>query len=259
MSTSINDVKVGDTFNNWTVLEILPKTKNYHKIFRCKCSCGTIKDVDAFNVIKGKSKSCGCISIEKVKQRTTKHGMTNTPLYHIWCSMRERCYNSNYQAYKDYGGRGITMCQEWKDDFMAFYTWAINNGYKQTLTIDRINVNGNYEPSNCRWADRKTQANNRRSNISITLYGKTQNFHKNRHFSHQNVRTTKNSLICLCRYCSADRKNLSRLMRRRMQRLTMYMQRLFHGWRRLTTSTLQRLQLSTSLTSCASVFAIWMA
>lgn len=175
MSISINDVKVGDTFNNWTVLEILSKTKNYHKMFRCKCSCGTIKDVDAFNVIKGKSQSCGCIAIEKTKQRSTKHGMTNTPLHNVWCGIRERCYNPNCQAYKDYGGRGIIMCQEWKDDFMTFYTWAINNGYNQTLSIDRIDVNGNYEPSNCRWADRKTQANNRRSNISITLYGKTQN------------------------------------------------------------------------------------
>ena len=172
---SINDVKVGDVFGNWTVLEILPKTRNYHRMFKCQCKCGTIKEIDGFNVIKGKTISCGCLRKEMSKQRMTIHGKTNTPLYHIWCGIRERCYNPNCHAYKDYGGRGITMCQEWYNDFMTFYTWAISNGYDQTLSIDRIDVNGNYEPCNCRWADRKTQANNKRNNILITYNGKTQN------------------------------------------------------------------------------------
>lgn len=171
---SINDVQVGDVFGNWTVLEILPKTRNYHKMFKCQCKCGTIKEIDGFNIIKGKTTSCGCIRKEVSKQRMTIHGQTNTPLHNVWCGIRERCYNSNCHAYKDYGGRGITMCQEWKDDFMTFYTWAINNGYEYTLTIDRIDVNGNYEPSNCRWADKKIQANNKRNNIIITYNNKTQ-------------------------------------------------------------------------------------
>ena len=174
MSISINDVKVGDVFDNWTVLEILPKIKNYRRTFRCKCVCGAIKDIDAFNVIEGKSKSCGCIAIEKTKQRTTKHGMTNTPLHNIWCGMRERCYNPNCSAYKHYGGRGIVICDEWYNDFMNFYQWSIENGYKKGLSIDRIDVNGNYEPSNCRWATTNEQCNNRRNNIKLTYNGKTQ-------------------------------------------------------------------------------------
>lgn len=171
---SINDVHVGDVYGNWTVLEILPKTRNYHKIFKCQCICGTIKEVDGFNIIKGKSISCGCVRKEMSKQRMTKHGQTKTRLHTIWCSMRERCNNPNSQAYNNYGGRGIMVCKEWQDDYMNFYNWSMANGYEDTLSIDRIDVNGNYEPSNCRWADTKTQCNNTRSNIMITYQGKTQ-------------------------------------------------------------------------------------
>ena len=88
--------------------------------------------------------------------------------------MIRRCNDIHNNRYKDYGGRGISICQDWQDDYMNFYNWAINNGYDETLTIDRINVNGNYEPSNCRWADTKTQCNNTRSNIMVTYKGKTQ-------------------------------------------------------------------------------------
>lgn len=174
MSLSINDVKVGDVFGNWTVLEISPKTVNYHKRFICKCVCGKIKEIDAYNVLSGKSTSCGCVRDLKTKTRMTKHGMTKTPIHNIWCGMRERCYNSNHHAYKDYGGRGIVVCDEWNDDFMNFYQWSIENGYKKGLSIDRIDVNGNYEPTNCRWADTKTQCNNTRYNIMITYQDKTQ-------------------------------------------------------------------------------------
>lgn len=102
------------------------------------------------------------------------HGKSNTRLYRTYKHMKERCYNKNDKRYKWYGRRGITICKEWLNDFQAFYDWAISNGYNDTLTIDRIDVDGNYEPDNCRWVDMKTQANNRRSNVYLTYNGKTQ-------------------------------------------------------------------------------------
>lgn len=105
----------------------------------------------------------------------TKHGKCNTRLYRIYKCMKTRCYNKNRNDYKYYGGRGIVICDEWLNDFMAFYYWSINNGYDDTLTIDRIDVDGNYEPSNCRWATQKQQCNNYSRNILITYNGKTQN------------------------------------------------------------------------------------
>lgn len=95
-------------------------------------------------------------------------------LYSIWNGVKTRCYNSNHVHYSDYGGRGIAMCHEWKDDFKTFQDWAFKNGYSEELTLDRIEPNGNYEPSNCRWTTRKEQQNNRRNNIIITYNGKTQ-------------------------------------------------------------------------------------
>lgn len=104
---------------------------------------------------------------------TMKYNKTNIKLYDVWQHIKQRCYNNNNQAYPNYGGRGIEVCKEWLDDFMTFYDWSINNGYKEGLTIDRIDVNGNYEPSNCRWVDRKIQARNRRNNRNITINGET--------------------------------------------------------------------------------------
>ena len=103
-----------------------------------------------------------------------KHGMTGTRIYKIWCKIKERCYNPNNRSYKNYGSRGITVCDEWRDDFQAFYDWAMSNGYADELTIDRISVNGNYEPSNCRWATNKEQCNNKRNNHILTYNEKSQ-------------------------------------------------------------------------------------
>ena len=102
-----------------------------------------------------------------------KHGMCNTRLYCIWKGIKQRCFDTKFKEYKYYGGRGIKVCNEWRTDFMAFYNWAMANGYKDALTIDRINVNGNYEPSNCRWICQKEQQNNRRNNRLITYNGET--------------------------------------------------------------------------------------
>lgn len=104
-----------------------------------------------------------------------KHGKCGTRIYIIWKHMKQRCYNSKDKGFKNYGGRGITICEQWKNDFINFYNWAIKNGYKDNLTIDRINVNGNYEPNNCRWATKKEQANNTRNIHYITYNGETHN------------------------------------------------------------------------------------
>ena len=101
-----------------------------------------------------------------------KHGCANTRLYNIWKTMRQRCFNKNNVKYQNYGGRGISICEEW-NDFLSFKEWAINNGYSEVLTIDRIDVNGNYEPSNCRWVTLEMQANNK-SNNKIIVYNSMQ-------------------------------------------------------------------------------------
>lgn len=103
------------------------------------------------------------------------HGKRKTRLYRIWANIKTRCTNKNDPHYRCYGGRGITVCDEWKNDFKAFYDWSVRHGYADDLTIDRINNNGNYEPSNCRWVDYKTQANNKRNVILITHNGETHN------------------------------------------------------------------------------------
>lgn len=102
-----------------------------------------------------------------------KHGLIHHRLYRIWGCMKTRCLNKNDEHFPLYGGRGITICDEWKHDFQAFYDWAMANGYQDNLTIDRIDVNGNYEPSNCRWLTRQEQNFNKRNTIFVTLNGET--------------------------------------------------------------------------------------
>lgn len=106
-----------------------------------------------------------------------KHGHSRTRLYAVWSGMKSRCNNKNNAGYHLYGGRGISVCKEWESDYMCFYTWALKNGYFQGLTLDRIDVNGNYEPSNCRWVDIKTQNRNRRNNIKLEYNGNIEVLH----------------------------------------------------------------------------------
>ena len=158
----------GKRFGRLTVIE-RSKSENKMSKWKCKCDCGNDTIVYRNALITGATASCGCLQRDAV----SKHGLYNTRLYRIWAHMKERCYNLNYKHFSDYGGRGITVCDEWKNDFAEFYNWAMSNGYSDDLTIDRINNDGNYEPSNCRWVDMNTQENNRRNNHFITINGVT--------------------------------------------------------------------------------------
>ena len=165
---------IGKTYNCLTIQNVYRKGKYVYAL--CKCSCGNQKEILLDNIVREKQKSCGCLAKYLLKQGLRlKHGLSKHPLHNTWDKIKARCYNSKDGAYIYYGGRGIKMCDEWKNSFKNFYDWAINNGYNKNLSIDRINNNSNYCPDNCRWTTAKEQANNRRSNHLITYKNRTQN------------------------------------------------------------------------------------
>lgn len=137
----------------------------------CQCECGKLKEVRADSLKSGKIQSCGCLKREqdKINLDRTTHAMSHKRLYEIWQGMKSRCCNPNDARYANYGGRGITICQEWQNDFLAFYNWAIAHGYSDTLTIDRINNDRGYSPNNCRFTNNKEQCRNRSTNINIRI------------------------------------------------------------------------------------------
>lgn len=158
-------MEVGEKVNRLTLIK---KCEGKKSLFRC--DCGNEKMINIWNVEYEKVKSCGCLFRECPNH--TKHGGKGTRLYKIWKSMRERCSTPSQNRYKNYGGRGIKVCEEW-DDFNVFREWALSHGYSDELTVDRIDVNGNYEPLNCRWITPKEQANNKTNNRYITFNGIT--------------------------------------------------------------------------------------
>lgn len=152
----------GNKYGKLTVLfRVANKGNKAH--WECRCECGNIIQVAGTNLKSGNTKSCGCSQ--------EHHGMRKTKLYGVWAAMKNRCANPNVREYKWYGARGIVVCDEWRTSFINFSTWALDNGYKDGLTLDRIDCNDDYKPENCRWSTAKVQSNNRRNVIKVEIDG----------------------------------------------------------------------------------------
>lgn len=179
---------IGKKFNRLTIEEFVKEEKRPYKnaggydyYYKCKCDCENYIITTLKELRREHKKSCGCLKSENSKNMIMKFCITKNGetvgkykrLYHIWNGMKERCYNQNCKEYKYYGKNGISICEDWKD-YESFKIWSLDNGYNDLLTIDRIDVNGNYEPSNCRWVTMKEQCNNKSTNKYIEYQGKTQ-------------------------------------------------------------------------------------
>ena len=164
----------GETINYLTMVSNpIKEGKRKFAIFRCHC--GKEKKIRIDQVTSGNTKSCGCMqkALHNYSRLNYRHGERNTRLYNIFHKMQERCYNPNYAERQYYSDRGITVCDEWKGNYVAFRNWSLNNGYANNLSIDRIDVNKGYSPDNCRWVDAKVQSRNRRNNLLVTMNGET--------------------------------------------------------------------------------------
>lgn len=154
------DVFSGDRYGRLTIISASNK-RNGLRYFLCKCDCGNIIDTRFVMLRSGQTKSCGCYRDENNKVSGYKHGFKKTRLYRCWADMKRRCLTPGNSSFKWYGERGISVCIEWLD-FDVFKNWALQNSYSDNLTIDRIDVNGNYEPGNCRWITIQEQQKNKR-------------------------------------------------------------------------------------------------
>lgn len=161
----------GERYGKLVVIKRVENDKNGASMWECQCDCGNKKIVRGNSLKRGNTKSCGCLV---VKPPNTKHGESGTPLYRKWISILRRCESPKCPYYKDYGGRGITVCEEWHD-FLMFKKWVEETQQNKDFTIDRIDNDKGYSPDNCRWASKKVQANNRRSNILFEYKGDIHN------------------------------------------------------------------------------------
>jgi hypothetical protein len=162
----------GLTFNYLTALRFSHKNNSSHYwVFICKC--GKERVINKTRVVTGYTKSCGCFAVEKAISDSTTHGLSKHPLYRRWNDIIKRCYNPKVKSYINYGERGVIVCDEWKNNFLSFYNWCINNGWKDGLQIDK-DINGNgfiYSPQTCCFVTPKTNSNNRRNNKKIEYNG----------------------------------------------------------------------------------------
>lgn len=173
---------VGQKFNRLLVIKNANMyDNNGNKLWLCQCDCGNVAIVTTYALRHGRKKSCGCAKEEASKKmilNSTTHNETKTRLYSIWHTIKQRCHYPKHISYSQYGERGIVVCEEWRNSYEAFRNWALSNGYDESAprgkcSIDRIDVNGNYCPENCRWISYKEQANNKRTNRLITFGKKT--------------------------------------------------------------------------------------
>ena len=161
----LQDIK-NKKYNRLTVLQYEGRSK-----WKCRCECGNVCVIDGAKLKNGHTKSCGCLQKEATKNSNSKHNDCGTRLHIEWLNMKSRCNNPHNKYYYLYGARGIIICKEWNKNYLTFKKWALNNGYTDKLTIDRINVDDNYSPENCRWATWKQQANNTRRTRKYTFGG----------------------------------------------------------------------------------------
>lgn len=173
----MNKIKPGDKFSKLTVVSLLGVNKHKKRVWKCKCECGNYSEVISSHLLSGHSTSCGCTRLERsiraTKKSNTTHGMRHTKEYVAWSEMKQRCYNPNEPNYKNYGARGIKVCDSWLHSFENFYA---DMGKAPTgFSIDRVDVDGDYCKENCRWTDNKTQQYNKRNSVKITFDGITEN------------------------------------------------------------------------------------
>ena len=167
---------IDQRFGKIVVVERLPMNAHHEAEWKCMCDCGNEHISTSYNLTHGATTKCKKCKIELIAQKNTTHGQQPRKMFNAYVNMKTRCYNPNYHLYKNYGGKGIKICDEWlgKNGFINFREWSFKNGYKDELSIDRINNNGNYEPNNCRWVTMREQQNNRTNNHLVTIEGKTQ-------------------------------------------------------------------------------------
>ena len=163
----------GNRFERLVVVKYAGTNKSGSPLWECRCDCGKVSYVTTGHLTDGTTRSCGCLYTESRHTINKTHGESKTRLYRIWADIKTRCYNSKSTNYYKYGGRGICMCDEWFESYQTFEKWALSNGYKDNLTIDRIDSFGNYKPSNCRWVTQKVQQNNRSNNHLLTYNNET--------------------------------------------------------------------------------------
>ena len=165
--------EIGNVYGRLTVTDELRDRIRGARAFKCRCECGNDHVVTGGDLRTGKVNSCGCYKREYITNKNTIHGLRDSRLYKIFHGMKQRCYNENNPSYHNYGGRGIRISEEWLISFELFYNWSIDNGYSEELSIDRIDVNGNYEPSNCKWSTTQEQSENKTTTLYFEINNET--------------------------------------------------------------------------------------